>query len=123
MATDTASGIVASYAAAWDAHDEGERRALLERAWADDGVYCDPTALVEGREALIAHIGGFHERMPGARIESTTGVDAHGGHLRFGWRMLDPQGAIALEGIDFGELGDDGRLKRIVGFFGPFPPA
>jgi hypothetical protein len=56
MASEAASGIVASYAA----------------AWADDGVYCDPTALVEG--------------------------------------------------MDFGELGDDGRLKRIVGFFGPFPP-
>jgi hypothetical protein len=52
MVTEAACGIVASYAAAWDAHDEGERRALLERAWTDDG----------------------------------------------------------------------GRLKRIVGFFGPFPP-
>jgi hypothetical protein len=110
MATE-ASGIVASYAAAWDAHDEGERRALLERAWADDGVYRHPTALVEGREALIAHIGGFHERVPGARVESTTGR-----------RMLGPEGTVALEGMDFGELGDDGRLKRIVGFFGPFPP-
>jgi hypothetical protein len=47
MATE-ASGIGASYAAAWDAHDEGERRALLERAWADDGVYCDPTARIVG---------------------------------------------------------------------------
>jgi hypothetical protein len=59
MATQAASGIVASYAAASDPHDEGERRALLERAWADDGVYCDPTALVEGREARIARIVGF----------------------------------------------------------------
>jgi hypothetical protein len=85
MATEAASGIVASYAAAWAAHD---------------GLYWDPTALVEGREALLAHIGGFHERMPGARVGPATGVDAHGGDLRFG----------------------DGRLKRIVGFFAPFPP-
>jgi len=27
-----------------------------------------------------------------------------------------------MEGIDFGELATDGRLKKIVGFFGP-PPA
>ena len=111
MATEAASGIIASYAAAWDAHDEGKRRALLERSWARDGACCDPTALVEGREAPIAHIA------------PTTGVDAHGGHLRFGWRMLGPQATVALEGMDFGELGDDGRPKRIVGFFGPFPPA
>ena len=31
MATEAAFGIVASHAAAWDAHDEGERRALPER--------------------------------------------------------------------------------------------
>jgi hypothetical protein len=30
MATDAAFGIVASHAAAWDAYDEGERRAPLE---------------------------------------------------------------------------------------------
>lgn len=79
MATVGASGIVASYAAAWDAHDEGERPALLEGAWADDGVYCEPPTLVEGREALTSHIGGFHERGPGARVESSSG-----------WRMLVP---------------------------------
>jgi len=27
-----------------------------------------------------------------------------------------------MEGIDFGELAPDGRLRRIAGFFGP-PPA
>jgi hypothetical protein len=43
MATEAASGIVASHAAAWGAHDE------------------------RGREALIAHIGGFREPMPGER--------------------------------------------------------
>jgi hypothetical protein len=123
MAIDTATEVVAAYAAAWDAKDEAERRALLERAWADDGVYCDPTALVEGREALVKHIGGFHERLAGSRIVATTGVDTYAGHLRFGWQMLDPQGAVALEGMDYGELAEDGRLRRIVGFFGPFPPA
>jgi hypothetical protein len=25
------------------------------------------------------------------------------------------------EGFDVGQLADDGRLRRIVGFFGPFP--
>jgi hypothetical protein len=52
----------------------------------------------------IAHDGGLHERTPGARVESITGVDAHRGDLGFGWRMLG-----------------DGRLQRIVGFSGPFP--
>lgn len=123
MAIDAAAEVVAAYAAAWDEHDDGARRALLERAWTDDGVYTDPTAHAEGREALLEHIGGFQARMPGFRIVAASGVDGHGGCLRFAWQMLDPQGQVALEGLDFGEQAPDGRLKRIVGFFGPLPPA
>src|SRR5689334_20533143 len=44
--------VVASYGAAWNETDESARRKLLEAAWADDGVYCDPTATVTGRDAL-----------------------------------------------------------------------
>ena len=117
-----ATEIVTAYGESWNQSDESGRRKLLEEAWADDGIYSDPTALVEGREALIAHIGGFHEAFPGARIDATTGVDEHHGWLRFGWVMRDATGATVTEGFDVGELADDGRLRRIVGFFGPFPP-
>ena len=123
MAIDTAAEVVAAYGAAWDEHDDQARRVRLERAWTDDGTYTDPTAHVEGRDALAEHIGGFHARMPGFRIVTTSGVDGHAGCLRFAWQMLDPQGAVALEGLDFAEQAPDGRLKRIVGFFGPLPPA
>jgi hypothetical protein len=114
---------VAAYAAAWNEHDEDARRALLERSWTDDGVYCDPSGRAEGRSALVRHIGGFHARMPGSRIEMASGVDEHDGLLRFAWQMLGSDGAVALDGMDFGELDGDGRLKLIVGFFGPFPAA
>jgi hypothetical protein len=112
---------VAAYAAAWNEPDEKARRVLLERSWTDDGVYCDPTARAEGRAALVGHIGGFHAQRPGHRIEMRSGVDEHDGMLRFAWRMVGPDGAVLLDGMDFGELAVDGRLKLIVGFFGPFP--
>jgi hypothetical protein len=78
---------------------------------------------LEGREALVAHMAGFHERRPGHTLELTSAVDEHDGWLRFGWRLLGPDGAPVLEGMDVGTLGADGRLTRIVGFFGPFAPA
>jgi len=116
------SETVAAYAAAWLETDEAKRRRLLEAAWADDGVYTDPTAHVEGRDALVAHIEGFLVQMPGARIRPTSGVDVHHDRLRFTWLMDGADGKPMMEGIDFGEVGPDGRLRRIVGFFGP-PPA
>ena len=114
--------IVALYGAAWHEHDAAARLALLEQSWAEACTYCDPAVALEGRAALSAYIGGWQEQRPGYRLELTSGVDEHDGWLRFGWEMLDADGALALEGMDVGTLAADGRLARIVGFFGPFPP-
>jgi hypothetical protein len=113
--------IVSTYGASWNEPDPTARAALLERSWADDGVYCDPTARVEGRAALIAHIGGFVETMPGHTIEITSSVDAHHDRFRFAWVMCK-DGEPLLEGLDFGEFAADGRIRRIDGFFGPLAP-
>jgi len=114
------AGVVRSYGAAWNEPSEPARRTLLEQAWSDDGVYSDPMGRAEGREALVAHITGFHQAMPGHRIELTSEPDEHDGYLRFTWSMTGEE-AQAMEGIDFGELDGDGRLRRITGFFGAPP--
>jgi hypothetical protein len=118
----TAREIAEAYGAAWNEPDETTRRALLEKAWADDGVYIDPQSHVEGREALVQHIAAFHQSFAGASIVPTSGVDEHHGMVRFAWAMRVFDGSTIMEGVDFGELAPDGRLRRIVGFFGP-PPA
>ncbi len=113
---------VVTYGAAWNEPDDAKRAALLERAWTDDGVYLDPTGSAEGRDALVTHIGGFQTTMPGHTIDMTSGVDEHDRVFRFAWVMRNAGGDV-LEGMDYGELADDGRISRIVGFFGPFPDA
>jgi hypothetical protein len=105
------------YGAAWHEPDDRARHALLERCWAVNGVYCDPSVIVEGRNALVAHIAGFQQRFPGHRLVLSTDIELHHGWLRFGWLLLAPDGEVALEGTDIGELDDAGRLRRIVGFF------
>jgi hypothetical protein len=113
--------VVDDYMRAWQEPEPAARRALLEQCWAADGVYSDPMVQVTGRDGLADHIGGFQAAQPGARIELASGVDEHDGQLRFAWRMRAADGAVALEGTDFGELDGEGRLRRIVGFFGPLP--
>jgi hypothetical protein len=114
---------VATYGAAWSETDEAQRRKLLEQAWADDAIYQDPMGRAEGREALVAHIGGFQQMMAGNTIDATSGVDTYGSVFRFSWVMRDATGNVALEGMDFGEIAPDGRVQSITGFFGPFPEA
>jgi len=84
-------------------------------------VYSDPVGRAAGREALVSHIAGFQEQFPGHRIVMTSGVDEHDGCFRFGWALNDADGNIVMEGVDFGEVADDGRIVRTVGFFDPLP--
>jgi hypothetical protein len=113
--------LVEAYGQSWNEADEEARRKLLEDAWGDFATYCDPTAMVHGRDELLAHIAGFRSAFAGARIETTSGVEEHHGWFRFAWRMVDGDGNVPMEGFDVGSVGDDGRIERIVGFFGPFP--
>lgn len=117
----TVEQVLLAYVAAWNEADEGKRRALLEKGWADDGVYTDPTAQVSGREALVQHLGKLIQKFPDHQVLLTSGVDEHHGRLQFTWTRVGPDGRSIRNGIDFGELAADGRLLQITGFFGPPP--
>jgi hypothetical protein len=120
-----AEALVAEYCAAWSTPDAARRERLLEKVWASDGTYTDPTAHVAGRAALGAHIGATLGRAfpPGARFVVASRVDAHHGAFRFAWRVVAADGRVLMEGLDYGEMDDAGRIRRIVGFFGPLAPA
>lgn len=119
--TLTTQQIVEAYGASWREPDVAKRRALLEQAWADDATYTDPQSDVAGRDGLIDLISGFQAQVSGAQIVATSAVDVHHEKFRFTWAMKSADGATMMEGIDYGELAPDGRIQKIVGFFGPPP--
>lgn len=112
-----ASAVVDVFVQAWNEADVTRRRRLVEQTWADDGVYADPDGTIEGRDALLADIAAFRER--GTRVELTSGVDAYDRHFRFTWATRDAAGALVKEGLDVGQLADDGRIASITAFYGP----
>jgi hypothetical protein len=110
--------LIATYCAAWNEDDAVKRDRMLEPVWADDATYTDPTVHTVGRAALVAHIGTVCVRFPGSKIVMTSGIDVHHNVLRFYWKRILADGTSRPEGVDFGEV-SDGKIKRIVGFFGP----
>jgi hypothetical protein len=125
MRSDAASleRLIDAYCAAWSEPDAGRRDAILAEVWADDATYTDPRGRAAGRSELSALIAAILAGRPGAKVVRTSAVDAHHGVARFAWRVVQADGAMLPEGIDFAEVGGDGKLARITGFFGPLATA
>jgi len=121
MAADQATieRAIATYCAAWNETDPAKRDAILREVWAEDATYTDPTVHTVGRKALVDHITAVFVRYPDSSIVMTSKVDTHHGLARFAWKKVLADGTSLPEGIDFAEVGADGRIKRIIGFFGP----
>lgn len=115
--------VLAAYDAAWNEADGAERTRLLERSLTEDAELVDPTGRFAGRRAIDDRIAGFGRRFPGARVTITSGVDEHNGFARYAWSITAAGGETILAGIDVVERSGDGRLRRVVMFFGPLPPA
>lgn len=115
------STIVDGYLSAWNERDPDRRAELVARFWADDATLTDPPMSGQGHEQISAMAAALHEQFPDHRFERTTGVDEHHGFLRVGWNLVGPDGSAALSGTDVGVLSDDGRMARVVGFFGELP--
>ena len=121
-APETGAELIAIYCAAWSEPDIARRRELLERVWDENAIYTDPSVHLDGRAALADHIAGVMQKYPGATVAPTSVIDAHHGWLRFAWQMTLSNGEKLPEGIDIAELSSEGRIRRIIGFFGKLKP-
>lgn len=101
--------------------DPARRAALIELVWGDGGRLVDPPIEAAGRDGVSEMAAAVQSHYPGHTFLRTSGIDAHHGFARYEWSLLDPDGAAVLTGLDIAELGDDGRIRQIVGFLGPIP--
>lgn len=114
-ATET---VVDAYLAMWNEDDPQARAGIIEQAWSADGSYRDPLLAADGHAALSEMVDTVHEHYPGQRFSRLTGIDEHNGFARFGWQLAGDDGTVTVAGLDIAELGEDGKLRRITGFFG-----
>jgi hypothetical protein len=113
--------LVGDYEQAWQQPETEKRDALLAQSWSRKGVFKDPAGVVEGRAALSKHIGKFHEDFPDTVGVRTSKIDFYGHSFRFSWKMVFAKDGRVLEGTDFGEIGADGKIAAINGFWQTLP--
>ncbi len=113
--------VVQKYMLAWNETDASLRQKILYRCWVNEAVYVDPSIRLSGRDALAQHIAMVQSGRPDALLQFVSGIDVHHNVVRFLWRLVRVDGSFGDTSIDFGEIGPDGQLEKIVGFFGLAP--
>jgi hypothetical protein len=117
--TTTLDVMVDTHLRAYCEPDPGKRADLLAAVWAPNGTLIDPPFDGAGLDAIAAMVDVVLTHYAGHTFRRTTDIDAHHAFGRYGWELVGPDGAVAVDGTDIVEIDDDGRLTRIVGFFGP----
>ena len=107
--------------AAWNESDPDKVRPLLDKALAPDVVFIDPSIETHGIDEFEANVHEVHGRIPGAVYSRASGIDAHHRVVRYHWAIHDKDGKLLMPGFDATELDEQGRVTRVLGFFGPIP--
>jgi hypothetical protein len=122
--TDTQSGTehIDMHLEAYALADAARRDELVAAAWNAAGELLDPPLEGHGRAEISALADVVLTHYAGHRFVRTTAVDSHHGFARYGWDLTGPDGTVAVSGIDVVQFDEDGKLLRVVGFFGPLEP-
>ena len=113
--------LIDEHLAAYAEPDRQRRSAAVQRLWAEDAQLLDPPLAARGHAQIIDQAEQLLAQFPGHRFRRSSGIDQHHGVARYGWQLLAPGGQVVLEGIDFAQLNDAGRLTQVAGFFGALP--
>lgn len=113
--------LITQYIAAWNETDPIARRSLIDQVWAEDGVYTDPIAVADGRDAIDATIAAVQGQFPGLRFRLAGTVDAHHDIARFTWELAPTGSEAVIVGFDVAVLAADGRITNVYGFLDKVP--
>ncbi len=106
--------------AAWNESDPSKVRSHLERALAPEIEFIDPSVETHGIDEFETNVRNVHAAIPGAVYSRTSGVDSHHGLHRYSWQ-ISRDGEVVLPGYDVTSVDEEGRVTRVLGFFGPLP--
>lgn len=118
---DAVETLVDAHLAAFSTTDADERTRLVTRAYAPEGHFADPLFAATGHDEILALAASVPELYPGHAFRRTSPIDLHHAHARYAFAFSAEDGTVVIEGTEVAQVGADGRLVRVIGFFGPLP--
>jgi hypothetical protein len=113
--------LVERYLAVWNETDPTARAAQIADLLTDDAEYTDPLVSVRGHAGLDAAVAAVQQQFAGLEFGLGGPIDSHHGIARFTWHLGRPGEEPLVIGFDVAVLGDDGRIRQILGFLDKVP--
>lgn len=114
--------VLHAYAAIWSEPDAARREVLLAQSLLGDAEVIGPGFRFKGHRAISAEVERFLHHDPGSRPVFASGYVAHHDVARFAVAMVNQHGVVVAEGEDIVEFAADGRIARVLTFWGALPP-
>lgn len=109
---------VDAFLRAWGEPDAARRRELLASCAAEAIVFRDAFSATEGIEELLANLEAVRTHMPGLILERSGDVRVSHGTALVAWTARRESGEEVGRGSNVVDFSPDGRLARVVGFWG-----
>lgn len=106
--------------AAWNERDLSKVRDHLEQALSPDVEFIDPTIITRGIDEFEQNVREFRTKYPQADIRRSANLDSHHQLHRYSWE-ISVNSKVFLMGMDVTETNAQGKVTRVLGFFGPLP--
>lgn len=113
-----AAAAVDAFLAAWSEKDASRRRASLLAVSLEEVAFADAFSCTSGLDDLVAHLGAAQVHMPGLVLERSGDVRQCQGTAVADWVAKGPDGSARGRGTNVFDLAPDGRIARVVGFWG-----
>jgi hypothetical protein len=113
--------VIDEYVATWNEPDSDARLAMISQVWTADGYYADRGAEARGHAQINANIDRVHRKFPDRIYGRTSELFNFRDRARFEWAIIDPFGRPTFGGVAYAKFAGDGRLRGMIGFFGPIP--
>jgi hypothetical protein len=104
----------------WNERDLEQIRDQIDEIFSASVVFIDPANSIVGHDAFEKMVRAFRTRWPDADLSHASGFDGHHDLYRYHWK-IHQESKLLMEGFDVTELDPDGRVSRVLGFFGPIP--
>ena len=102
--------------------DSTLRLSLLQQGLTENAEIWGPRRVFTGYAEISEKITGFHENWPNCRLVLASGVVCFSNAGHFAKAIVSSDGSILASGHSVVELAQDGRISRVLAFWGPQPP-